>query len=217
MYKFPSILLLCFVAVLLAQDQASYKNAFGWESGLSYRRYISHTMWVGVNVTGSYNNTLTNDTEFNSTKYYYNDSTFSTNSIGKDTNKSYSGTIKIEFGKVIFKYKLFDINAFIAGGYTIADSKSNSNVNQSYVDETLNHSILGIIALVPEIILWNKIGIGTQIGLQYAHTYSKYNYHNQYNDNLNDNYINTGNKSSEENTVTLLGNVTSNITVHYYF
>ena len=218
MNKILSISLFCCVSVLFAQEKTNFKNAIGWESGLSYRRYIKNDIWVGINLSGSYDNTLSSDTQFNSTTFITNDSTSKTTSIGKDTNKVFSGTIKIELGKEIFSYKKLEIDAFVAAGFTLTDNKSYSGVSSSYFNETKGHSILGIIAFEPKVFLWEKISIGTQIGIQYSYTDSKFTYDDQYNNSTNSS-IRLENRSTLESNFKLFGNISlsSILVMHYYF
>ena len=42
--------------------------------------------------------------------------------------KTYSGTVKIELGKEIFRYKKLDIGAYIAAGYTLTDSRTMKSI-----------------------------------------------------------------------------------------
>jgi len=221
MHKFLSILLFCFVAVLFAQDHAEYKNALGWESGLSYRRYINNTVWVGINLTGSYTNNVTNDTSFDQDKKISNDSiTYQYINADKDTTKTYSGTVKIELGKEIFKYKKLDISIYLGAGYTLTDSRTYQFNSGSYLNETKGHSILGIIGLEPKIFLWDKISIGTQLGIQYTYSTSNYTYDNQ-NYEGNTAYTDVGmeNRTTNINNFQLFGNISlsSVLVVHYYF
>ena len=215
----------CFTAVLFAQDQAAFKNAVGWESGLSYRRYINNSVWVGVNVTGSYDNTLTNDTSFDQGFKISNDSlTYQNINASKDTTKTYSGTVKIEIGKAIFRYKKLNIDAYIAAGYTLTDSRihdnqNNENENGPYLNETKGHSILGIIGFEPKIFLWERVSIGTQLGFQYTYSTSKYTYDNQGVEESSYSYVGTENRSTFENNFKLFGNISlsSVLVIHYYF
>jgi hypothetical protein len=219
MYKVLSILLYCFVAVLFAQDQTSYKNALGWESGLSYRRYISNSIWVGVNVAGNYDNTLINDTNFEQLSRSPNDSIVSINrAAGKDTDKTYSGTIKIELGKEIFRYKKLGIDAYVGAGYTLTDDKVYRGENGPYFNETKGHAFLGIIGFEPKIFLWDRLSLGTQLGLQYTYTTSKLTYNDQ-NDYGTELYIRMQNSSISENDFSLFGSISlsSTLVVRYYF
>jgi|SRR5271157_5422651 hypothetical protein len=175
MQKFYLILLFCFVSVLFAQDQASFQNALGWESGLSYRRYLTKKTWLGINLTGSYNNELTKASDFDSTKTFSNDSTSKSSTSYNDTSISYSGTVKIEFGREIFTYKRLAIDAYIAAGYTYSDMKT-FNGSEPYFNDEPSQSVLGIIGLEPKVFIFDRISLGTQLGLQYTYTYSKDTY-----------------------------------------
>ena len=134
----------------------------------------------------------------------------------------YSGTIKIELGKEIFKYKKLDIGAYIAAGYTLTYSRTyesrNGEEDGPYLDETKGHSILGIIGFEPKIFLWDRVSVGTQLGFQYTYTTSKLTYNNQYND-VTDHNIDTQNRSTFENNFRLFGNISlsSVLVIHYYF
>ena len=134
----------------------------------------------------------------------------------------YSGTIKIELGKEIFKYKKLDIGADIAAGYTLTYSRTyesrNGEGDGPYLDETKGHSILGIIGLEPKEIAMDRVSVGTQLGFQYTYTTSKLTYNNQYND-VTDHNIDTQNRSTFENNFKLFGNISlsSVLVIHYYF
>lgn len=219
MHKVPSILLFCFISVLFAQDQPVFKNAVGWESGVSYRRYVNNSVWVGINATGSYDNATANDTQFSVATFPANDSTASRLNRGKNTDRMYSGTIKIELGKEIFTYKKLDIDAFVAAGYTHSENKTFNGVNESYFSEATGNAFLAIIAVEPKIFLWDRISIGTQLGLGYTYTNSKYNSNNNYTDLPYETGSTTDNRSTVDNNFRLFGNISlsSLLVIHYYF
>jgi hypothetical protein len=223
MHRFYSVLLFCFIPVLFAQDQDSFKNSLGWESGLSYRRYVTRNSWIGVNLTGSYNNMLTKGTQFDSNVTVANDSISKHTTDYTDTNVSYSGTIKIEFGKEIFRYKKLNIDAFVAGGYTLSGNKYyrggiDTYSLDTYSNEEPSQSVLAIIGLEPKLFIWDRISFGTQFGFIYTYTYLKRNsnYSNNYSTSIN---TSRDNGSSFTNNLKLFGNVSlsSSLIMHFYF
>ena len=175
---------------------------------------------MGVNFNGSYSNNETNDTSFDQTKQISNDSiTYQNINSNKDTTKTYSGTVKIELGKEIFKFKKLDIDAYLGAGYTLTNSRTYQFFSGSYLNETKGHSILGIIGLEPKIFLWDKISIGTQLGIQYTYSTSNLTYDDNSGANTGYAYVNTENRTTNTNNFGLFGNISlsSILVIHYYF
>lgn len=212
------LLLLCSASIVFAQDQPAFKDAFGWESGLSYRRYVGHHFWIGVNVSGTYTKSLTEQNGNDATRFVANDSTASSPDNLQDTNTTYSGTVKLEVGKELFRYKKLNIDLLLAGGYRYSDSRTSTTNNGTYYNDQPGNSALGILALEPKVFLWQRISIGTQFGLQYTYTLSKINYHNVYSSpDYVEVWSHTGSVSSS--TLQFFGNISlsSILIVHFYF
>jgi hypothetical protein len=87
------------------------------------------------------------------------------------------------------------------------------------LNETIGNSFLAIVALEPKVFLWHRISIGTQVGLQYTYTNSRYNYSDQFDDLPYETSIRTESKSSFDNNIRLFGNVSlsSTLVIHFYF
>jgi hypothetical protein len=88
--------------------------------------------------------------------------------------------VKIEFGREIFRYKRLGIDAYVAAGYTYGDLK-NFDGPEPYLYDVPSQSVLGILGLEPKFYLFDRISLGTQLGLQYTYTYSKTTNNNTYN------------------------------------
>jgi hypothetical protein len=221
-----AVLLLCLVSVSFAQDSVGFFNSIGWESGLSYRRYVRKDMWLGVNLSGSYSRSTSRETQLDSTSIT---DTLQVGSIGGvDTAVTYSGAIKIEFGKQLFRFKRLNIDLLLALGYSASDSKSDRpnevstnpklSGNYGYLNDQMRQSFLAIVGLEPKIFLWDRISVGTQFGLQYTYSYTtdKYNNGNSTSTNVEGHYDNT---STLAHALAVFGNVslTSGLIVHFYF
>jgi hypothetical protein len=218
MHKVLSIVLLCLVAQVFAQKQTTFKNAIGWDKGISYRRYIANDFWAGVNVSGTYSRASSNDSTFDSSKT--SDTTFYTYKMSnKDSSTDYSGTIKLELGKELFAFKKVSVDAFVALGYTYGKNYLARSQSQLYKNERTNNSFLGVIAVEPKIFIWDRISIGTQFGMQFTYTNSTYTYYNYSDYNPPSIRINSESSTSHEQNVKLYGNISlsSLLIVHYYF
>jgi hypothetical protein len=219
MSKIYFIILIGFVSLLLAEDH-QYKNSLGWKSGLFYRRSITEHYWMGINVGGTYN---ANQESSNGTNQSINsDTSYFTTYQNYDTSVNYSGTIRIEIGREVFVYKKVGIEAFIAGGYKRSKYRT-VNFTNAYnprINNEPSHSVIGIIAAEPKVWLWNRLALGTQLGVQYTYTFYKSNHTYRYT-SINSTYS-TAEESSTSRTshsIELFGNVSlnSSLLLQYYF
>ena len=101
-----------------------------------------------------------------------------------DSSLSYSGTIKIQFGRQLFVYKKFGVDAFVAGGYRFSKSRRvtvYSNSNPQINDQPI-HSVLADIVAEPKIWLWKRLALGAQVGTEYSYSFykTKYTYSSSY-------------------------------------
>jgi hypothetical protein len=208
-----------FVSVLFAEEP-NYKNSLGWKSGLFYRRNITEHYWVGLNIGGKYN--ASKGSSSSTDQRVYPDSTTSRSAHYGDTSLNYSGTIKIEFGREVCAYKKLHIDLLVSGGYERIKYRSvNSRYNiDPYINDNPSHSILAIIAAEPKIRLWERLSLGTQMGVEYSYTFNKYNSSDGYQDDYNhitQTYVRES--SSTSHSIELFGNfsLTSSLFLQFLF
>jgi hypothetical protein len=210
-----------FCTLLFAQDQDTRRNAIGWEgangeSGITYRRYLNDKLWIGVTLGGSIYDTRGKDTL--STTYVFTspDSTASNTIYSDDTSKTYSGTIKVAIGREIMRIHNVSVDAFFSGGYTYVTGKDlRTGTNGSNYNNPSN-TLTGIIGLEPKVWIWNRINVGTQLGLQYDYQWYHYNRFYTY-QNSTSSYSQTDNQRSTENNLRVFGSISLSMGLNVYF
>jgi hypothetical protein len=178
---FPIILTGLFFITFAQEQQKVFDNALGWEKGICYRRYLGEKNWLGVSVTGSMDVNSRNDTSVTVTHYLSPDSLSSTTEYPSDTSRYYSGTVGITFGREVLRVKAVSLSPFLCASYTYANGKTTGSNAYFNTYNRPTHTIGGKIGLEPQVrFLDNRISLGTQFGVQYAHTFGKetesYNY-----------------------------------------
>jgi hypothetical protein len=176
MPKFLLIMLISFVVALFAEEP-QYKNSLGWKSGLFYRRSLSEHYWMGLHIGGTYHNNSGSSTR--SSQSVSSDTAIFSTSQAYDSSVNYSGTIRIEAGREVWKYKKAGVDVFVAGGYRLSKNRSvqsGATGNYHFNDgQNPSHSFLGIIAAEPKLWPWSRLAVGTQLGVQYTYELYKSN------------------------------------------
>jgi hypothetical protein len=171
MNKSCIIILCCCTSLLFADTHLARPNGLGWDSGLSYRRYVSDTWWMSATVSGSATTSKTRDTTVTQSSSL--DSTATNTVVRYDSTISYSGTLKLELGKEAFRYKFFALNAFASGSYTYADYKMEVSGSPESGRAEPRNTLTAAIGLEPTFWITNVFSVGTDFGIQYSYTFGK--------------------------------------------
>jgi len=209
------------VSLLFAQAQNYNKNAIGWDSGLSYRYYLNSKLWLSATLSGDIKNTKQYDTINQSATYRPNDSIGKSTSLSLDSTYNYTGSIKLEIGKEIYKISIIGIDVFGFGSYSYQNNRTvnigngYSTLNPRYTLSNPKNTISGGIGIEPKIWILNKFSLGTTVGAQYNYVFGT-----DYTNNITDinNYNNTnGVYSSQE--IKTFGSIslTMALMVYFYF
>jgi hypothetical protein len=156
-------------ASMFAQDSLQYRNAIGWNSGLSYRRYLPHNWWIGAMV--GFN--VTSGTRQDTSRYtdWYSDTSITNSRIYNDTTRYYSGKIKLEIGKEIFRIKMLAWDAFLSQAYSYSNSRSNNGGSGTGAESNPTHTLTTSLGLEPKVFLFNRFSLGTDFGIQFSHSF----------------------------------------------
>ena len=216
MHKMFSIVMFGMCALLFAQDQNARRNVIGWESGLTYRRYLTDKLWVGVTLGGNINDTRGKDTVINISNYTSPDTTIARTTYTDDTSRTYKGTIKATVGREFLRFQSVGLDAFFSGGYTYVTSKSiKAGTNVSNYKNP-SQTLFGALGLEPKVWIWNRVSVATQFGLQYE--YQWYRYSNSYAyQNPSDSYSNSEEESSAGQNLYLFGGFSLSMGLNVYF
>jgi hypothetical protein len=201
------VFLLILTSSLFAQNK--YNNLLGWDSGPSYRRYLTQNLWVGTNIRGNIQNNTHNNTENVIRHVNAIDSTYIENTLKVDSTKRYIATIKLLMGKSLFKLNNINVDLFGAGSYSYQkDEYGNSNAYGEGInsDKYISHTIAGSVGFEPQVMILERIVIGTQFGVTYSYMFgpnsSEYTYSNS-----SEIYSRTQNGKSNLQTIETFGNL----------
>jgi hypothetical protein len=216
MRKMFSIVMFGMCTLLFAQDQNARRNVIGWESGLTYRRYLTDKLWVGVTLGGNINDTRGKDTSISTYVYTSPDSTVTRTTYTDDTSRTYKGTIKATIGRELLRFQSIGLDAFFSGGYTYVTSKSVKAGTNGSNYKNPSQMLFGTLGLEPKVWIWSRVSVATQFGLQYEYQWYRYNNSYAY-DNPSSSYSNNEAQSSTEQNVHLFGCFSLSMGLNVYF
>ncbi len=217
MHRISFFALFGLFSLLFAQDQpTSLRNAIGWESGISYRRYVSPKSWLSATVNGNIQDNTGSDTTYRVSHWIQPDSIVTEEMIGSDSTRYYSGTFKVSAGRELVRVKAVGLDLFFSGAYTYSNRRRrDSGANSSHVSAPA-HAIAGSIGLDPKVWVLERISIGSQLGLMYTYSFSRSSDTQGYtNDYSSDEYTRDAYVSSH--TVRLFGGFSLDMGLNVFF
>jgi hypothetical protein len=177
----------------------SYKNALGWDGGLTYRRYFNDGLYLSSSINGSFNKREGYDTSSNtrSSENPANELYMSRSSDGL----SYSsfGKITTRLSKELFMQGPIAVSSFISGSFSYKRSTSNNTSSMAGVQQGLdiyNNDEYGLgmsIGFEPNFWLYKRFHLGMLFGLQYNFTYTARGSKKTFNGEVMDEYSETKN------------------------
>jgi hypothetical protein len=159
------------IGTLAAQDQYHYRNAAGWNSGLSFRRYLGGAWWIGGIVSGDATNTIQQDTTRYTNHYYSPDSTANSSTINKTKTNFYSGMVSLGCGREFFRYKIISLDAVISEGYSYSNSRTITEGSNDRTRSYPRNALITSVGIEPKAWIFNRFSLGTDFGIRYTFTF----------------------------------------------
>jgi hypothetical protein len=171
MFWKSAIVAIILTGSIFAQDSLQHRNAIGWNSGLSYRRYLPHNWWIGAMVGFDVQTGTQQDTSRYTYRYSSPDTIIYENRIFNDRTRYYSGKIKLEVGKELIRIKMIAWDAFLSQAYSYRNARQSSGGSDSGTRSNPTHTLTTSLGLEPKVFLFNRFSIGTDFGIQYRYTF----------------------------------------------
>lgn len=206
----------------------NFKHGFGWDDGLSYKRYFSEKFWAGFNISGRVNFRSEDDLSTRRTYFPTNDSSTEDLSNRIGWADAYATTLTIIGNSNFYQSSNFGISAFYGLGYGFDYQKGKEDDvnNRTQFSENYLHNAILMLGISPNYLIKSRFMFESRFGLK-----ASYNYRNA-NSDINDVYTSPSSYSpgftrtyaSERKNfslgINLIGrsfSLTSGFIVHYLF